>query len=412
MSRPTFSAPVPVLFESATCCCGCGACAMACPADAISMVEDETGFAYPRIDESMCVRCGRCKQVCGFQLRLAQESAGPFFAAATSEAQIERSASGGVFGALARAMVARGGAVVGCAYEHEEGELVARHRVAEDEAGIDALLGSKYVQSDAAAAFPRVRELLREGREVLFSGTPCQVAGLRGYLGGVPEGLLTVDLVCHGVPSSRLLNGYLMWVEGGDTVHLRDVRFRDKRRGWDGPRELVLCYVNGVEREIGGDDSSYYDLFYSTSISRDSCYACPFAGRLRPADLTIGDFWGVEKVRPDLLAESGGPFDTHRGVSCLLVNNERGTAWLERLGSRLVTSPVTFGQVAENNDQLRNPAVAPRVRTSYLSAFHEGGWPAVERVWRCRKLLGGVHRAVAHLLPSGLKRAVKRVMGA
>lgn len=375
------------------------------------MTADAAGFVYPRIDEGACIRCGRCKHVCGFQLRAAQESAGPLYAAATSEVEIERSASGGVFGALARAMIARGGAVVGCAYERDGGGLVARHRVVEDEPGIDALLGSKYVQSDAASVFPRVRELLAEGREVLFSGTPCQVAGLLGYLGGPREGLLTVDLVCHGVPSPAMLCEYLRGLERAHGDRIVDVRFRPKCDGWARSLQLEAAFAEGGLDRVPSGASSYYDLFLDLATLRDSCYACPFAGRLRPADLTIGDFWGVEKVRPDLLAEGGGPFDTYRGVSCLLVNNERGAVWLERLGSRLVTAPVTFDQVAAHNDQLRVPARAPKERARYLAAFSEGGWPAVERRWRRQRLLGRVRRGVGRFLPVGLKRAIKRVVG-
>lgn len=400
-----------MLFSSADECCGCGACAQACPVSAISMTEDASGFAFPRIDEALCIRCGLCKRVCGFQRRSFRQSGGPFLAAATSETEIDHSASGGVFGALARAMVARGGAVVGCAYEVDGGELVARHRVVEDGHGIDALLGSKYVQSDAAAAFARARELLAEGREVLFSGTPCQVAGLLGYLGGPSDGLLTVDLVCHGVPSPRMLQGYLRGAGQARDQRIVDARFRPKHDGWANSLQLELSSSDGSNERVPSGESSYYDLFLSLQTLRDSCYECPFAGALRPADLSLGDFWGIEKVRPDLLDTAGGPFSVHRGVSCLLVNSERGEAWLERLGQRLVTAPVTFGQIAEHNDQLRHPAERPSGREAYLDAFATGGWPAVERLWRRavrrRRVLGAVKRCV----PAPLKLAIKRALG-
>lgn len=397
---------MPRLFDEPGLCCGCQSCLEACPTGAIGLTEDGHGFTYPVIDVEKCIGCGRCKRVCGFQRGLGQQSRGPFYAAATEEAEIMESSSGGVFGALARALVERGGVVFGCALDQWADGIHVRHRPARTKSELKGLYGSKYVQSSSAGCYRKVERALRAGRDVLFSGTPCQVAGLKGFLGREYDGLLTVDIVCHGVPSERMLRDYLTLTLPDREII--DVRFRGKRNGWNGSRELELICSNGDSRDISCDESSYYDLFYDCMLSRDSCYECPFAGALRPADLSLGDFWGIEKVRPDLLAEAGGPFDVRRGVSCLLVNNERGEAWLERLGQRLVTAPVTFGQIAEHNDQLRNPAARPSGREAYLDAFATGGWPAVERLWRRavrrRRVLGAVKRCV----PAPLKRALGR----
>ena len=324
---------VPTLFSSASECCGCGACREACPVGAISMHEDEYGFVFPRIDAGACVRCGRCKQVCGFQRKLGQVTGERSYAAATVEGQIERSASGGVFGALARATVARGGVVFGCAYEQGEDGLLVRHRVARTGRELEGLYGSKYVQSSASACFGEVERELRAGREVLFSGTPCQVAGLRGYLGRPYDGLLTVDIVCHGVPSQRMLREYLRGLSG--RARVTDARFRPKRDGWSESLQLEIVRADGSREWVPSGRSSYYDCFLRLETLRDSCYACPFAGSLRPGDLTIGDFWGVEEARPDLLDDAGGPFSLRCGVSCLLVNTDAGARRLEELGEKV-----------------------------------------------------------------------------
>lgn len=399
--------PVPVLFDCPSQCCGCRACLEACPVRAIDMREDESGFAYPAIDQEACVRCGRCKRVCGFQHELSCGAADRCYAAATSGVEIEKSASGGIFGALARAMVSRGGAVFGCAYEADETGLHVRHRSARTMAELEGMYGSKYVQSSTEDCFREVERELRSGGKALFSGTPCQVAGLRGYLGREYEGLLTVDLVCHGVPSERMLREYLS-VEYGRGIS--DARFRPKCDGWDDSLRLQLVGPDAPKGAVPSEDSSYYDLFLGLRTLRDSCYECPFADPLRAGDLTIGDFWGVDGVRPDLLEQEGGPFSLQRGVSCLLVNTDRGARWLDALGDKIVRERVSFEDVASHNEQLRHPAEIPADRGDYLRAFADGGWGSVDRLWRRKTRRRRAARAIKRCVPAPAKRALKKLV--
>lgn len=399
--------PVPVLFERPSQCCGCRACLEACPVFAIEMREDESGFAYPFIDQGVCVRCGRCKQVCGFQHEFGCGPAERCYAAATSETEIGESASGGVFGALARAMVSRGGVVFGCANEAGETGLHVRHRSARTATELEEMYGSKYVQSSTEGCFREVERELRSGGEVLFSGTPCQVAGLRGYLGCEHEGLLTVDLVCHGVPSERMLREYLSMEFGGG---ISDVRFRPKCNGWDDSLRLQLAGRDAPQGTVSSEDSSYYDLFLGLRTLRDSCYECPFAGPQRAGDLTIGDFWGVDEVRHDLLDQEGGPFSLQRGVSCLLVNTARGARWLDALGGKIVRERVSFEDISSHNDQLRHPAEMPDDRGDYLRAFADGGWSTVDRLWRRKTRRRRAVRAIKRCIPVPVKQALKRLV--
>lgn len=401
---------VPVLFSRPEKCCGCGACACACPRDAISFYEDECGFLYPRIDPQACIGCGACKRACGFQQKLGQITTGPYFAAASDEPEVNLSASGGVFGSLARSFVARGGIVIGCAWEHSDCGLRAVHRAAAARDELLPLYGSKYVQSDVELAYKEARKALRAGREVLFSGTPCQVAGLRGYLGKEYSGLLAVDLVCHGVPSARMLEGYSGFASANLGSEIVDMRFRSKRDGWSKSLQLEVLCANGERSYVSSKESSYYDLFLGLKTLRDSCYDCPFAGKLRPADLTIGDFWGVDKVKPSLLEEHGGSFSMRGGVSCLLVNTERGLEGLTRFGGSLRREKVSFEQIDQGNDQLRHPAKLPRDRERYLQAFAQGGWERVERMWNADIRKQSVVRLLRRCVPVGIKRRLKHLL--
>ena len=399
---------VPVLFDGTKDCCGCGSCSAACPRGAITMTEDARGFVFPRIDESACVGCGACVRACGLHARLGGETQGPWYAA-TGRGDVAASASGGVFATIARAVISEGGCAFGAAYEPFEGGLHVRHRMAEDEEGLAGLLNSKYVQSDAGGCFAEVRQQLKSGRQVFFCGTPCQVAGLKGFLGRDWPNLLTADLVCHGVPSERMFNGYIDQLQAKYSQPVVDLRFRCKRNGW-GHSLLLLLLQDGTEIAVPSSDSSYYGMFLKLKTLRDSCYVCPYACGFRAGDVTLGDFWGVQRNRPDLL--KGGQLDLERGVSCLLVNNERGRTLVGRFGDGLTLKEATFDDIAKGNDQLRAPSMLPRDRGTYLDAFANDGWLGIERVWNSREK-GAVHllkHVVGLLLPDRLKKSIKAAL--
>lgn len=399
---------VPVLFDGAKNCCGCGSCAAACPKGAITMTEDARGFVFPGIDESACVGCGACVRSCGLHARLGGETRGPWYAAA-GKGDVSQSASGGVFATIARAVIDEGGCAFGAAYERSEDGLHVQHQMAEDESGLRPLLNSKYVQSDAGRCFSEVWAQLKSGRDVLFCGTPCQVAGLKGFLGRDYANLYTADLVCHGVPSEKLFNAYIDQLQAKYGQPVVNLQFRCKRNGW-GHSLLLLLLQDGTEIAVPSSDSSYYGMFLKLKTLRDSCYSCPYACGFRVGDVTLGDFWGVQRNRPDLLED--GQLDLERGVSCLLVNNEHGRALVERFGDGLTLKEVIFNDIAKGNDQLRAPSVLPRDRDVYLDAFAKDGWPAISRVWRRRERgpKNWARQVVKRLLPMPVKKAMKSAL--
>lgn len=305
-------------------CTGCGACAFACPTDAISMVEDAYGFEYPTVDDSKCVQCGRCLRACHMNFGDALKHAEPLacFGAIDQDSEsLRRSASGGVATALSRAEVEKGGAVYGCVADRED----VRHERLVDEVSLRRAQGSKYVQSDLSRAFGPMEADLKAGMDVLFVGTPCQCAAMRALFGKY-ESLTTVDLVCEGVPSRRMYKDFLDDLERQRGEKVTDFRFRDKRGGWSTKNAVVLGEGGRMlDKQPHSYYYYYYYLFTRALILRDSCYACPYACSNRVGDVTIGDFWGVETAGLGYKLK-----DFEGGVSCALANSERGCFGLER----------------------------------------------------------------------------------
>lgn len=363
------------------------------------MSEGKDGFVLPVIDSDLCVGCGACARACGLNRGIGSNSAGPFYAAA-GRGDVSESASGGVFGAVAREVISAGGVAYGAAYECEGNTLRVLHRRAASVDELRPLLNSKYVQSDAGVCFVDVKADIREGRQVLFCGTPCQVAGLKGFLGRYYENLTTVDLVCHGVPSGRMFSDCVEDYGNQFGSPVVDFRFRCKREGWGHSLLLLLLLEDGREVTIPAAKSPYYDMFLNLKTLRDSCYRCPYAGRFRAGDLTIGDFWGVEINRPDVLNDST-KFSQTKGISCLLVNSSHGKDFIDSCDS-LDLYPVDFDDIARGNDQLRHPSNLPSDRGLYIEAFAKGGWRSVRKLYlrRERGLKYHSKRILRALLPA------------
>lgn len=311
------------LYTQKDACCGCGACADACDQNAIRMVRDREGFSYPEVDGKACISCGRCRRVCPLPRRGPEVREHLYFGARAKEETLRlASSSGGVFPLLARYVFARGGVVYGAAYDRD---MAVVHREARDEEELEGLKRTKYVQSRLDGVYRRVEAHLRQGRWVLFCGTPCQVQALRRFLGRPYPTLLLADLICYGVPSPGVWERYVRHLQKARGGRLTGFSFRDKRNRDNGH----TCAYTVGETEYAGplNADPYCRLFFRNLIIRPSCHACPYCAPERDSDLTIGDFWGVEKVRPEM--------DDGMGTSLVILHTPQGRAAWEAVRDQL-----------------------------------------------------------------------------
>lgn len=415
-------------------CCGCEACAQRCPRHCIGLSEDAEGFLYPRADASLCIQCGLCESVCPVIHQGAAREPISVFAAKNPDWETRRqSSSGGVFTLLAERTIAAGGVVFGARFD-ESWEVVHSHTETLD--GLAAFRGSKYAQSHIGDSFRQAERFLRQGREVLFCGTPCQIAGLRRYLRKDYKNLLAVDFICHGVPSPGVFRRYLaeeMLEAGGAPtgatgkhtvpspaspflpergslgrgiagIRLRAVSFRDKRLGWK-KYSLVLSFSNvSAEMAQPFQRNPFMRGFLSDLYLRPSCYACPAKSLKSGSDITLGDYWGIAATMPD--------YDDDRGVSAVTANTVKGSAALRATAADL--RPAPWADLCQRNPALLRPCAVPARRAAFFAA---DGLTFLQKIRRlCRptlraRLRGLAYGALTRLLTPRMLVAIKRLLG-
>ncbi len=339
-------------------CMGCSACVNACPTNSLRMTADQEGFLYPELNQQSCVDCGRCAKVCPMNREI------PALIPVTCQAAKNRndeirmnSSSGGVFSILAEHILQEQGVVYGAALDHD---YVVHHVEIQTVEQLSVLRGAKYSQSIIGDTYQQAKKHLDQGREVLFSGTPCQIAGLYAYLGHSYENLVCVDMICHGVPSPRIWKEYLKEISPNGLP--RALTFRSKDTGWSRYQYAMKAeYDDGsVFCEKNADDI-YLQGMVQDLYLRPSCTSCQFKGFEHPGDLTLGDFWGIWNEMPD--------FDDNRGVSAVIINTESGrrlfNACIDQLESRLVS----LEQVVAENPSWQRSAAFPRERSIFFETF-------------------------------------------
>lgn len=383
-------------------CTGCGACAAVCPKGCISFERREFGHLFPVVDETACVHCGSCRNVCP---ALAFQDAEPFIGESFAFQAFDRdlladSSSGGAFGTVAARWVASGGVVYGAVWERGFG---ARHARAAEPRELAPLRRSKYVQSSLEGVYARISADLGTGMSVLFVGTPCQVAAVKAVCGrNASRGrLATIDLVCHGVPSAALFEDYVGWAESRAGVEMTAYASRDKvRAGWS---YLGSVAFGEAEAQVIRADDPYVVLFGQGAVFRPSCYTCSYACAARVGDLTLGDLWGAESLDLD--------FDLDLGLSAVLVNTNTGRELLDLCAGDARIVAVPFEDIARNNRNLVAASEVPVQRVALAEAYERGGFPELAGVTSRAFCREAAKNRVKQLLPTGLKRALKRAIG-
>lgn len=379
-----------ILFKEKKDCCGCGACFSACPKKTIEMVEDEFGFKYPQINYNNCISCGICNEVCGYQSSQEGNFTQKTYIAALKSKEILKSSSGGAFFGLAYNILKEGGVIYGAAFKITKDNFKLEHTRVDSKEELELLQGSKYLQSNMENTFQKILSDLNSNKKVLFSGTPCQIDALYHYLRGKKyENLMTVEIICHGVPSESWFQNYIYVLARKYKGIPLNFFFRIKDKGWGSFYAKFEYLKDNQKKDIyfSSVKSSYYYLFLTSLIYRESCYYCKYASSKRFADITIGDYWGIEIEHPSSLLVNGGNYNLKEGISCILVNTDKGDQILKKYGTNLELKSSSFEKVAAHNKQLKAPSKTDfLLRNKILYLYKKSGYMGIEK-WYNRKFL-------------------------
>lgn len=379
-------------------CTGCGACVQRCPKQCISWATKEFDFRYPRVDEATCINCGLCEKVCPIDKELKAPTAQKAYAAVHKDSSVlEKSTSGGAFTALADTIFSQGGVVYGAAMLNG---MQVKHIRTENRTAFAELRSSKYLQSDTGTTYQMVEQDLKQGKVVLYSGTPCQIDGLKCFLRKEYENLYTADIVCHGVGSQKYFDKYMEFAKER-YGKIKALRFRSKEyAGWSCGGVVVVVGTSNSEKKIPyrDFDNYYYSYFLSGDIYRKCCYSCKYANTKRVGDFSLGDYWGVEALNL--------PLQTENGCSLLLVNNERAEKLLETIVD-LDKVETTIEQAAHCNKQLNEPSRLPESRQKRIEEYESMSGQQIQKVYLKTHRKTVVKGRLKALMPYKLKLLIR-----
>lgn len=382
-------------------CCGCGACAEVCPCGAISFVEGKDKAVYPRIDSLKCINCGKCRQVCAFQdypIEKDAKNKKAYVAILKNEEDRLKSASGGAFVGIVEALKKKHTNlfVAGAVWQDD---LSVKHEVSTAN-DVDRFRKSKYIQSNTEGIFSKIKEKLNAGNAVLFSGTPCQVAELKYYLKRDYENLYTIDLVCHGVPGNSIFKKYISYLEKKYNKKVKEAGFRHKKKDFYGEvhSDFTKIVLDDGKTIIGNNKTDNYLRGFRLGLYyRDSCYSCPYANPNRISDITIGDYWNIQKKYSEIV--------DYTGVSCLVINTQKGQKIFDNL-DELEIKETTMDYLLQSNSQLIRPSKVHKNRNYFFGEYETKDFDELinSSIGKPKKM----KNRISKLLPGKVKRKVKR----
>lgn len=341
-------------------CCGCSACEQICSHNAIRMKEDEEGFIYPIVDYSLCTECSLCEKVCpmlhGNSVKSKTENIEAYAAINRDHNTLLQSSSGGIFSAIGTYILENGGIVYGAAFDDN---MQLYHIGIEEISSLTKLRGSKYLQSHNNNIYTEIKEQLKNGRWVYYTGTGCQVAGLKCFLRKSYPTLVTSDLICHGTPSHKVFDFIISQIEHKYKGKVIKYSFRDKSvNGWSCSSSCNMRIKNGI-KYIGYDPimKSYFNAFISGVMNRKACYNCPFTTSARTGDITLADYWGIKKYH--------NISNVYDGVSAILVNTEKGKELLKEIKMNVTLINTRIEWIADENRNLVKAETQPALRDTF-----------------------------------------------
>ena len=381
-------------------CTGCRMCVQICPVKAIDMKENEEGFFEPIINKEKCIKCGlcfkRCPQLNDVKVGKKINSHKVFAMKNKNTEEQKNSSSGGVFSVLARYVLENNGAVYGACFDEK---LKLEHIRIDKQENLYKLRGSKYLQSNTKNTFELVKNDLNKGVKVLYVGTPCQIAGLKNYLGKDYEELLLVDLVCHGVPSQKLFDKYLTWLKKKNNSSIIEYEFRSKeKKSWG--LNLKVKFESGKERYIPANLDPYYKSFLNGSTYRECCYNCKYAKIERVGDITIADYWGIEKEHPD--------FYDKNGVSAVIINTNAGFKAFENIKDEVEYRDTEIEKIIAKNKNLQEPTIRNSIRNNAYKDIDRKKFINYSK--KNLKFKKDIKDIIKNLIPIKIKKKIKKII--
>lgn len=380
-----------IKIENKENCCGCWACVNICPKDAITMVEDEKGFKYPKIDKEKCIDCGLCEKVCPIINNKNVEKEVKAYACFNKNLETRmNSSSGGIFSLIANYILDLNGIVFGAQFDKEYNVV---HSYIENQKDLYKFQCSKYVQSDVGDTYKKAKEFLDNDKYVLFTGTPCQIEGLYKFLRRDYDKLYTQDFICHGVPSPRVWRKYLKETNNMYNSQPKNISFRSKDNSWQ-DFELKIQYENNVYRNTQGKDT-YLRAFLNDICLRDSCYQCNFKKKNRLSDFTLADFWGIDNIDKSM--------NDDKGISLVVVNSNKGKELFEKLKENLEYKEVNFDDAIKYNMNMVSSVKMNKNREKFFNDLDKNDLDSLVKKYIkkksiLRRILGKVKRIVKKII--------------